>query len=263
MDPRRRASPAAAVVVAAVVATAAGARFGPTGVPVLDVALSVVFIVAVTEAFDGFGNADGLVSGVGGVAAAGLFAIAAFGRQDDLATVALGLTSACIAFLAFNLPPASLFVGRAGRLAVGYALGVGALALDSVPGPGRSLAVPPMLVGVALLDLGLVAVDRLRRRRRLTAHRADHIAHRLAALGWGRSEVLALLVAAQLLVSIVTLFTARAVLPVWFGAGLVVARDRAARRRGHARPRRPRPPATARSPGVDSSSSWRSRSSAS
>ena len=125
-----------AVVIGAVVATVAGARFGPTGVPVLDVALSVVFIVAVTEAFDGFGNADGLVSGVGGVAAAGVFAIAAFGRQDDLATVALGLTSACFAFLAFNLPPASLFVGRAGRLAVGYALGVGVLVARPRPGPG-------------------------------------------------------------------------------------------------------------------------------
>ena len=123
----------AATVIAAAVAVIAGARFGPTGVDALDVVFAFCFIVVVTEAADGLGNVDGLATGIGAASAAGLFALAGFGGQDDLATVALGLLASCFAFLAFNLRPASLFVGRAGRLAIGYTLAVGVLAVHVVP----------------------------------------------------------------------------------------------------------------------------------
>ncbi|MFI5047444.1 MAG: DUF4012 domain-containing protein [Acidimicrobiia bacterium] len=211
-----------ATLAGAFVAVVAGARFGPTGVEVLDIALAFAFVVVVTQAVDGLGNVDGMVSGLGAASAVGIFAIAAFGHQDDLATVALGLTSACFAFLAFNFPPASLFVGRAGRLAVGYALAVGALAVDPVPGPARSLVTPPMLLAVVLLDVTVVAWDRLRRRRRLLERRSDHMVHRLAVLGWKRAETVGLLVAVQVVASGIALFTARAVLPVLIGAGAVL-----------------------------------------
>ena len=120
-------------IVAAGVATVAGAEFGPTGVPVLDVVFGFLFVLVVTQAADGLGNVDGLAPGLGTASAAGLFALAAFGAQDDLATVALGLSTACFAFLAFNLRPASLYIGRAGRLAIGYSLAVGVLAVDVGP----------------------------------------------------------------------------------------------------------------------------------
>ena len=50
----------------------------------------------------------------------------------------VGLAAACVAFLAFNLRPASLFAGRGGRLVIGYSLAVGNVAVEPVPGSGRS-----------------------------------------------------------------------------------------------------------------------------
>ena len=187
-----------ATLAGALVAVVAGARLGPTGVEAFDVLFAFVFVVAVTQGLDGLGNVDGLASGLGTAAFAGVFGLAGFGAQDDLATVALGMAVACFTFLAFNLRPASLFVGRAGRLAIGYGLAVSALAVDPVPGPGRELATPLILLGVVLLDVGVVGVDRLRRRRPLSAHRSDHLVHRLAALGWSPSEAVVLLVLAFL-----------------------------------------------------------------
>ncbi|HXY91648.1 MAG TPA: hypothetical protein VEP49_04170, partial [Acidimicrobiia bacterium] len=207
-------------VVAAAVAVAAGARFGPTGVPALDVALAFVFVLVVTQAADGLRNVDGLAVGVGTASAAGLFALAAFGHQDGLATVALGLGAATFSFLAFNIRPASLYVGRAGRLAIGYALGVGALAVHVVPSAPRELLTPPMLVGVLLVDAAVVAGERLRRRYPLAKHRTDHVVHRLAVLGWTAGEAVILLVLAQLLLSAIAVFTGRAVMPLWLGAVL-------------------------------------------
>ena len=210
----------AATVIAAAVAVIAGARFGPTGVDALDVVFAFCFIVVVTEAADGFGNVDGLATGIGAASAAGLFALAGFGGQDDLATVALGLLASCFAFLAFNMRPASLFVGRAGRLAIGYTLAVGVLTVQVVPSAPRELITPPMLVGVLLVDAAVVAVDRLRRRHPLVAHRSDHLVHRLGALGWSPGEAVILLVLAQVALSAIGVFTGRAVMAIWLGGAL-------------------------------------------
>jgi UDP-N-acetylmuramyl pentapeptide phosphotransferase/UDP-N-acetylglucosamine-1-phosphate transferase len=208
----------AATVAAAAVAVIAGARFGPTGVEALDVILAFVFLVAVTQAADGLGNVDGLAAGIGAASAGGLFALAGFGGQDSLATVALGLLASCFGFLAFNLRPASLFIGRGGRLAIGYTLGVGALAVHVVPSAPRELLTPLMLTGVLLVDAAVVVVDRLRRRRPLAVHRPDHLVHRLAVLGWTAGEAVILLVIAQVLLSAIGVFTGRAVMPLWLGA---------------------------------------------
>jgi UDP-N-acetylmuramyl pentapeptide phosphotransferase/UDP-N-acetylglucosamine-1-phosphate transferase len=213
----------AVVSFAAVAAVAAGTRFGPTGVWAVDVVVAWAFVVVVTEAVDGFGNADGLACGIGLAAAFGLFALAGFGREDAVAALAAGLGGACFGFLAFNTRPASLFIGRGGRLAIGYTLAVGALAARPAAGPSGSagrLAVPLILLGVLVVDAGLVVWTRLRRRRPLTTPRSDHLAHRLISSGWTRSEASAVLVTAQVALAILALFTGRGVLPVWFGFAL-------------------------------------------
>jgi len=221
----RDASPQRATLVlvslAAVAAVAAGARFGPTGVWAVDVIVAVAFIVVVTEAADGFGNSDGLACGIGLAAAFGLFALAGFGRDDAVAGVAAGLGGACFGFLAFNTRPASLFIGRGGRLAIGYTLAVGALAARPAAqpsGPSGRLAVPLILVGVLVVDAGFVVWSRLRRRRPLTTPRSDHLAQRLVSSGWTRAEASAVLVIAQVGMSILAVLTGRGVLPVWLGA---------------------------------------------
>jgi len=209
-----------ATVVAAGVAVAAGATFGPTGVDGLDRISAFVLIAVVVQAIDGLGNFDGITPGIGAPAAMGLFALAAFAHQDGLAAVLAGFTAACIAFLAFNLHPASLFVGRAGRLTTGYVLAVGALAVDPAPGAWRGVATPLIILGVVLLDGAVVIVSRLRRRRPLTEHRSDHIVHRLGRLGWNPSEAVWLMVAAQLALATIAVFTGRGVMVEWLGVAL-------------------------------------------
>jgi UDP-N-acetylmuramyl pentapeptide phosphotransferase/UDP-N-acetylglucosamine-1-phosphate transferase len=212
-----------AVSIGSAAAVAAGARFGPTGVAAVDVVGAWAFIVLVTEAADGLGNSDGLACGIGLAATSGLFALTGFAGDDVVAGVAVGLGGACLGFLAFNTRPAWLFIGRGGRLALGYTLAISALAARSAAapsGPAGRLAVPVILVGVLVLDGSIVVLGRLRRRRPLTTARSDHLAHRLISSGWTRSEASALLVSAQVALSIIAVFTGRAVLPLWLGAVL-------------------------------------------
>jgi len=206
---------ALAAFLAAVVAVVAGVRFAPTGVGVLDVVLGVAIVFGLTMAFDGLGNADSLVAGLAGVSALGLLALGGFAEQFGVANGAAGILGACVAFLAYNLPPASLFAGRAGRLATGFALGVLALSVHTVPGPPGPLVVPLMLLAVPLLDAGVVLFDRLQRRRPVLVQRRDHLVHRFVAQGATKLEGVLVLVLTQSALVVLAVFAGRDLVPVW------------------------------------------------
>ncbi len=209
-----------AILVMAGVAVISGVEAGPTGVGVLDVLLGFGIVALATSAANGFGNTEGLAPIFGAVGAFGVFALAGFAGQDSLAAVALGLTGACLAFLAFNLRPGSLFAGRPGRLVIGYTLAVGALSVNLPIEPAGELVVPAILLGLLLLDGVIVAVDRIRRRQSLVAARRDHLLNRLVARRWSTTEAVAGLLIAQGLLVLVAVFTGRSVLPVWLGVVL-------------------------------------------
>ena len=213
---------ALAVGVAAVGAVVAGVRFAPTGVGVLDVVLGVAVVASVTIAVDGLGNSDALVPGLGALAAAGLLAIAGFGAQLGVANAAAGLLGACVAFLAFNLPPASLFAGRGGRLATGFALGVLVCSIETEPGPPVALLVGLVLVAVPLLDLVVVSLDRAQRRRPIFVDRRDHLVHRIVATGASPFEAVGVLALAQGALVVLAVLTGRGVLTIWVTAVLAV-----------------------------------------
>lgn len=215
---------AVAAGVAAFGAVVAGVRLAPTGVPVLDVVLGFAVVFGVTMAVDGLGNTDALVPGVGIVSALGLLALGGLAEQWGVANGAAGLLGAAVAFLAYNVPPASLFAGRAGRLATGYALGVLALSVHTVPGPPGTVVVPLLVVAVPLLDGVLVLYDRAQRRRPVLRNRRDHLLHRLVAYGASPLEAVLVLVLAQTALVVLAVFAGRGMVPVWLSAvvGLLV-----------------------------------------
>jgi UDP-N-acetylmuramyl pentapeptide phosphotransferase/UDP-N-acetylglucosamine-1-phosphate transferase len=213
---------AVAVMVAALGAVLAGVRFAPTGVGILDVVLGFVVVVSVTVAFDGLGNSDALVPGLAALSAAGLLAIAGFGSQFGVANGAAGILGASVAFLAFNLPPASLFAGRGGRLATGFALGVLVCSVETVPGPPVALLVGLALVAIPLLDLGVVTFDRAQRRRPLFVDRRDHLVHRFVATGASPFEAVGVLALVQGVLVLVAVLTGRGVLTIWVSGVVAV-----------------------------------------
>ena len=122
-------------------------------VPVLSnhyIPLGPFYYVFAAVVMVGFGNAVNLTDGLDGLAAmpvviaAGAFAIIAYlaGRTDfahylgiphvpragELAILCAAIMGACLAFLWFNAPPAAVFMGDTGSLALGGALGAIAVA---------------------------------------------------------------------------------------------------------------------------------------
>ena len=136
----------AAQGAAALLAAAGGLRlelFGPStagALALVDAALTVLWIVLITNALNLCDGLDGLAPGIG-VIALGWLAYAAL-QHGNLTTAvpALAVAGALAGFLPYNFNPASIFLGDSGSLVVGYTIAVLPLA-----GPGRD-APPPLAV---------------------------------------------------------------------------------------------------------------------
>lgn len=167
-----------------------GVRAGFFGIAGLDLALTIGWIVVITNAVNLLDNMDGLCSGVIAISATTFFAIAAQRGDYLVGSFALAVAGGSLGFLRHNYPPAKIFLGDAGSLMLGFFLGSLALKLDLIgpSGPVRA-GIVLLIVGVPLFDTLLVIIARLREGRIVYQGSTDHSSHRLATLGLSSSGV--------------------------------------------------------------------------
>jgi UDP-GlcNAc:undecaprenyl-phosphate GlcNAc-1-phosphate transferase len=181
---------------AALFLTGSGAEL--VGASWLDLPLTMLWVVAVTNALNLLDNMDGLAPGVAAMSALGFFAISAFEGHILVAILAIALTGACLGFLLHNFPPARVFLGDAGSLLVGFLLAALGLNLDLVGQEGLvRVTIPLLVLAVPLFDTTLVVVARIREDRPVFLGGTDHASHRLAARGMPHAHVALLAIAIQ------------------------------------------------------------------
>src|SRR4051812_9432138 len=115
-------------VAAATLAFSMGARVALVG-GVGDWALTVLWLVVVTNAFNLLDNMDGAAGGVGCTIAIALAIAAVVDGQFFVAGLAAVVAGACLGFLLHNWHPARIFMGDAGSLFIGFLLASIALEL--------------------------------------------------------------------------------------------------------------------------------------
>ena len=160
--------------------------------------VSILWIVAVVNAYNLLDHADGLAAAVGFVAMAALglgqMVVAhGFPEPGPVVTVpvpALAVAGALLGFLVYNFPPAKLFMGDAGSALIGYLLA--ALTMDAryyFEGitPSRWVVLAPLaILAVPLFDMVCVVFGRLARGRNpMVGDATSHLAHRMLARGVG------------------------------------------------------------------------------
>lgn len=173
---------------------AAGLRLQWVPSPAVDAVITIGWIVGITNAFNLLDNMDGLSAGIAFIASIALGVIAMKG-DAGAATMAALLAGTCAGFLAYNFPPASIFMGDSGSLFLGSTLAV--LTLFDTPGGSRgvmsTLVVPLMLMLIPIFDTALVAVSRRLSARPASTGGCDHTSHRLVALGFSERQAVLLL----------------------------------------------------------------------
>ena len=151
----------------------------------LDIAISVLWIVGLTNAFNLLDNMDGLTSTV---AVAGLIGLALL--NHGVAPFALAMSGALIGFLYWNRPPARMFMGDAGSLMVGFSLAVATITVANIDHGLHSVALLFGPVAVAIFDTSLVVVSRILAGLPIQTGGRDHFSHRLIVVGWSRERIL-------------------------------------------------------------------------
>jgi UDP-GlcNAc:undecaprenyl-phosphate GlcNAc-1-phosphate transferase len=184
-----------------------------TGVPLLDVVLTLVWVVGVTNAFNLLDNMDGLAAGMAVIAGAFRFALFLLDGDEAAATMTAGFVGAVLGFFMRNAPPAKIFMGDAGSLFLGFFLSGLCLVVDAAyysRGMTAVLAVPVLLVLIPIFDTTFVTVTRLLRGQPVSQGGRDHTSHRLVTLRGSEWRALAVLFGLSILGGGVALLTYRA-----------------------------------------------------
>ena len=182
-----------AQAAAALLLVAAGDRVRWTGWPALDVVLTLLWVVGITNAVNLVDNMDGLAGGVVLIAAALMAAWLHAEGQDVRARIATSVAAATLGFLAFNFRPASIYMGDCGSMFLGFLVAGLPLFGEAAPGGVAAPLVPALLLIVPILDTALVIVARRRASRSIFQGGRDHCSHRLVASGLSEREAVLLL----------------------------------------------------------------------
>jgi UDP-N-acetylmuramyl pentapeptide phosphotransferase/UDP-N-acetylglucosamine-1-phosphate transferase/glycosyltransferase involved in cell wall biosynthesis len=197
VDDRWRLSPAPKLALQACVAIVAvylGAVHSWSSSPLVNAAASGLWILVLVNAYNFTDVCDGLLAGL---VAVQLLFWSHLEPGYDL--VAMALSGACIGFLFFNRPPASIFLGDSGSHFLGYAVAaltlVGGEASATRPYMARTL----LVAGVPLFELVFITSARIRKGLPWWKGSPDHIALRLQAAGLGKLQTDVVLWGAALL----------------------------------------------------------------
>ncbi len=208
IDDLRHLSPATKLTFEATAAAGAlflGYRLGWTGSLTLDSLLTLLWLVGLANAFNLLDNMDGLAAGVAGIGAAAYLTLAlASGTPADVLMLAAYVGATC-GFLVFNVHPASIFMGDAGSLFLGFTLAL--LAVRSGAGLSAggtsSVVIPLAIFSVPIFDTTLVTFMRSLTGRRVSTGGRDHSSHRLVALGLPEGRAVLVLWVSALLAAMV------------------------------------------------------------
>ena len=154
------------------------------------VLLAFLWTLSVTNAVNLIDGMDGLA---GGVAAVAVIAAAITGISIQDAGVAMFGTvfaGAVLAFLMFNRPPASIFMGDCGSLFLGGAIAVTPLLAGSFHGFLLTFLVLLAALAIPGVDTAFSIFRRIRRGVAIHAPDRGHVHHKLMELGWGVPTIL-------------------------------------------------------------------------
>src|SRR4029450_13517923 len=147
-------------------------------------ALTIFWLVGITNAINLLDNLDGLAGGAAARAPLSLVSFCHAANAPALASTTAAFAGAVVGFLVFNFNPASIFMGDCGSLFLGFFLG-GVALVNQQPGIRRNvitiLTIPVLLLLIPIIDTSLVTLSRKLAGRPVSQGGRDHTSHRLAA----------------------------------------------------------------------------------
>lgn len=180
---------------------------------ILSIPVTVIWIVAITNAVNLIDGLDGLACGVSTISSMTMLIIALLVSEANVAVMMAALAGACIGFLPYNLNPAKIFMGDTGSTFLGFIL-----ATVSVQGMFKmytiiSFVVPFLMLGLPIFDTAFAFIRRIAHGQSPMSPDRSHVHHRLIDMGFTQKQAVGILyvISAILGLSAVVLTTSGAV----------------------------------------------------
>jgi len=150
----------------------------------LNIALTLLWTIGITNAFNLVDSMDGLAIGLAAIASAFFMLVTVDAGQTSLSLLSAIILGSSIGMSYFNTLPARTFLGDSGAQFLGFILAALAIAYTppGLPQPS-SWFVPILLLSVPIFDTSLVVISRLRQKKAVYQAGLDHTYHRLVNLG--------------------------------------------------------------------------------
>lgn len=174
------------------------------GIPIefgyLAIPISIVWLLATTNALNLIDGADGVCTTLGAIIFAAIGFLASYHGHFAESAIAFAFCGALLGFLFFNFPPASIFLGDSGSLLIG--LVTGALAIRcSLKGPTVTFLVPLAILSIPLFDSAMAIIRRKLTGRSIYTTDRAHLHHSLKERGFS-DRALVLVVAIMSIVTV-------------------------------------------------------------
>ena len=171
----------------------------------LECPITVLWFVSMMNTVNLIDGLDGLAAGVSAISAMVITVIALQTGQWPAAVLSVALVGSSLAFLRYNFAPASIFMGDAGSMFLGYVLAATTIigVLKSVF--TISIAVPIIALAIPIFDTAFAIVRRLRKGQPIFSPDKEHFHHQLLAAGLSPKQAVILIYTATFLLGLIAI----------------------------------------------------------
>jgi UDP-GlcNAc:undecaprenyl-phosphate GlcNAc-1-phosphate transferase len=177
--------------------------------PWINGVLTSLWVVTIINALNFMDNMDGLATSLSIVISLSLFILSYLNGQYLVAALCIAIFAACIGFLFWNRKPASIYLGDAGALYLGFLLAAISIRVDVNSNAEIIRVLVPLLIfAIPVIDISQVVISRVVKGKSPFEGGRDHLSHLLLNKGLGESKVLALITASALTLALIGVFLA-------------------------------------------------------
>ena len=178
----------------------------------LNSSATILWVVTIINALNFIDNMDGLATSISMVASLALFILSYINNQYLVAALSLAIFASCLGFLFWNKRPASIYLGDAGSLYLGFLLAAISIRIDLDNGSASIRALVIILIlAIPVIDTTQVVVSRIAKGKSPFEGGRDHISHLLLNRGLSQRSVLFILTTSAILFALVAILLAEVI----------------------------------------------------
>ena len=168
---------------------------------ILSVPITVIWIIAITNAINLIDGLDGLASGVSAIALLTIGFIAILQGNIFIIMICSVLFGTLLGFLVFNFHPAKIFLGDSGALLIGFIVGfLSLLGFKNIT--FVSLFFPIVILAVPFIDTLFAMIRRVKKGQHIMQADKSHLHHKLLQLGYSHRQTVMLIYSIALMFSL-------------------------------------------------------------